>query len=120
MSAPPDLVRPASVMPASASPSGRALLDGTQCQTGERVKAGDLLAVNFDVRDLCTGGRLHLVQSRQPGREWRGCQFMMRTLTGVAIDRDGCGDWVTVADLGETAFQVVGAVETVYRPTNLS
>lgn len=113
------LPAPAPIMPGAAMPSGRAMLDGSQCQTGERVQAGDLLAVNFDVRDVSPGGGLYLLQSSRPGDAWRGCRYMMRTLSGgITIDDSGRGDWVTVPDMSATGWRVVGAVETVYRPVN--
>jgi hypothetical protein len=42
---------------------------------------------------------------------------MMRVPNGIAIDQDGRGDWITVADMDATGWRVVGIVETVYRPT---
>lgn len=119
-SAPGNLHSLVPMMPGDATPSGRALLDGSQCQTGEHVKPSDLLAVNFNVRTVSTGGGLYLVQSRLPGREWRGCRYLMRTTTGITIDQDGRGDWATVASMEDTAWEVVGKVETVYRPTHLA
>ena len=40
---------------------------------------------------------------------------MMRTLTGIAIDQNGQGDWITVPNLNDTRWRVVGIVESVYR-----
>lgn len=95
-------------------PTGRAMLDGGQCQCGDDIRPGDIVAANFDVKRVHSGGGLYLVQSPDG---WRGCRRMMRVPDGVAIDQDGHGDWVTVPDLDRTCFRVVGAVETVYRPT---
>ena len=95
-------------------PKGRAFLDGAQCLCGDAIKAGDLVSANFDNKHIHTGGGLYLVQSADG---WRGCRRMMRVLDGIAIDQDGHGDWVTIADLDATTWSVVGTVETVYRPT---
>ncbi len=95
-------------------PSGRALLDGGQCLCGDAIKAGDLVAANFDTRRVHSGGGLYLLQSADG---WRGCRWMMRVPDGVMIDQNGYGDWVTVPSLDATVWRVVGAVETVYRPT---
>ena len=45
-------------------------------------------------------------------------EMRMQGRDGIAIDQDGRGDWVTVSSLDATAWQVVAAVETVYRPTH--
>jgi hypothetical protein len=95
-------------------PRGRALLDGGQCPCGDEIRAGDLVAANFDKRHVHSGGGLYLVQSADG---WRGCRRMMRVPEGIAIDQDGHGDWVTVPSMDAAAWRVVGVVETVYRPT---
>ena len=94
--------------------SGRATLDGSQCLYGEDIKARDIVVVSFDHRRISTGCGLYLVES--PGG-WHGCRRMMRVPSGIAIDQDGHGDWVTVQSLDETVWRVVGTVETIYRPT---
>lgn len=93
---------------------GRALLGGDQCLCGDEIRADDLVAANFDTTHVHTGGGLYLLQSADG---WRGCRRMMRVFDGIAIDQDGRGDWVTVPSLDVTAWRVVAAVETVYRPT---
>lgn len=95
---------------------GRALFDGTTCLCGDAIQAGDLVAANFDVKDVHTGGGLYLLEARDNGQvTWRGCRRMMRTLTGIAIDQNGQGDWITVPNLNDTRWRVVGIVESVYR-----
>lgn len=97
---------------------GRAIFDGTYCQYADAVKPGDLIAANFDVRDVHTGGGLFLIEERASGRvTWRGCRRMIRVPQGVSVDQDGHGDWVTLPSLEECRWRVVGVVETVYRPT---
>lgn len=98
--------------------SGRAIIEGTYCQYGDEVKPDDLVAANFDMKHVHTGGGLYLLEKREGNRvKWSGCRRMIRTPAGIEIDQDGHGDWVTVADMAGTGFHVVGAVETVYRPT---
>ncbi len=94
--------------------TGQMLLDGRQCLYGDEIRANDLVAANFDCRDVHTGGGLYLLRS-QDG--WHGCRRMMRVPDGITIDQDGLGDWVTVPSMEATRWQVVGIVETVYRPT---
>ena len=96
------------------APAGRAILNGAQCLCGDEIRASDLVAANFDTTHVHTGGGLYLLQSADG---WRGCRRMMRVPDGIAIDQDGHGDWVTVPNLDTTGWQVVAAVETVYRPT---
>lgn len=97
-------------------PSGRALIEGSQCLYGDEVRGDDLVVANFDRKDVHTGGALYLVQSASG---WRGCRRMIRTLSNeIAIDDTGRGDWVTVPNLEATTYRVVGIVETVYRPTH--
>ena len=97
-------------------PTGRAMFDGTQCQYADAVRPGDLVAANFDEKHVHTGGGLYLVESTN-GDRWHGCRQMMRVPDGIAIDQDGCGDWVTVADMSATPWHVVGTIEAVYKPT---
>ncbi len=94
--------------------TGRAMLDGGQCLCGDDIRADDLVLANFDRRHVHTGGGLYLLQAAS---SWRGCRRMTRVPDGIAIDRDGQGDWVTVPDMSATGWRVVGIVETVYRPT---
>lgn len=96
-------------------PTGRALLDGSQCLCGDEIKDGDLVAANFDIKTVHTGGGLYLLQSLDG---WRGCRRMMRVPEGFAIDKDGRGSWSTFPSLDAISMRVVGCVETVYRPTN--
>lgn len=91
------------------------MLDGAQCLCGDEVKADDLVLANFDAKDVSTGGGLYLLQSTDS--PWRGCRRMMRVPAGIAIDQDGRGDWVTVPSMDGMRWQIVGAVEKVYRPT---
>lgn len=95
---------------------GRSIFDGVQCQYADAVVPGDLIAANFDVKRVHTGGGLYLIQARD-GSKWRGCRRMIRVPDGIAIDQDGRGDWVTVPNMKETCWRVVGIVETVYKPT---
>lgn len=95
-------------------PTGRAMVDGSECLCGDDIKAGDLVAADFDRKHVHTGGGLYLLQSADG---WRGCRRMMRVPDGIAIDQDGRGDWVTVPSMDATVWRVVGTVETVYRPT---
>ena len=96
--------------------TGRAILQGSTCLCGEAVKSGDLVAANFDVRHVHSGGGLYLFEARDEGRvTWQGCRRMMRVPTGIAIDQDGHGDWVTLPSLDATGWRVVGTVETVYK-----
>lgn len=95
-------------------PTGRAILDGGQCLCGDEIRAGDLVAADFNTTHVHTGGGLYLLESADG---WRGCRRMMRVPDGIAIDQDGRGDWVTVPSLDATTWRVVAAVETVYRPT---
>ena len=97
------------------APTGRAILNGAQCLCGDEIRADDLVAANFDTTRVHSGGGLYLVQSADG---WRGCRRMMRVPDGIAIDQDGRGDWVTVPSLEATPWQVVAAIETVYRPTH--
>lgn len=97
-------------------PTGRALIDGGQCQYGNVIKAGDLVAANFDAKRVHTGGGLYLVQAADG---WRGCRRMMRVPDGIAIDQDGHGDWATFRSMEETCWHVVGTVETVYKATHV-
>jgi len=95
-------------------PTGRSMLDGVQCLCGDAIKADDLVVANFDNKHVHTGGGLYLVHTTDG---WRGCRRMMRVPDGIAIDQDGHGDWVTLANLDVTGWRVVGTVESVYRPT---
>lgn len=95
--------------------SGRALFSGAQCLCGDEIKAEDLVAANFDNKQVHTGGGLYLVQTSDG---WRGCRRMTRVPDGIAIDRDCAGDWVTFASIEDSGLQVVGTVEIVYRPTH--
>lgn len=97
--------------------SGRALLSGSECLCGDAIKPDDLVAANFDITQVHTGGALYLYVHMQDGRiTYRGCCQMMRTPRGIAIDASGHGDWETVPELPAHMF-VVGVVERVYRPT---
>lgn len=91
------------------------MVDGGQCLCGDEIKTSDLVLTNFDVKDVSTGGGLYLLQATDS--QWHGCRRMMRVPSGIAIDQDGCGDWVTVHSMDDLHWQVVGVVETVYRPT---
>ena len=95
--------------------SGRALLGGDQCLFGDEIKAGDLVEANFDATHVHTGGGLYLLQSADG---WRGCRRMMRVPDGIAIDKDGRGNWTTLPSLEAKDWKVVATVETVYRPTH--
>lgn len=99
-------------------PSGRAMVDGGQCLCGEEIKACDLVLANFDVKDVSTGGGLYLLKATDS--PWHGCRRMMRVFDGIAIDQDGRGNWITVPSMDGLRWQIVGAVETVYRPTRYS
>lgn len=100
-----------------ASPlSGRATFDGTTCQLANEIEPGDLVAANFDVKDVHTGGGLYLVEEHQAGRvTWRGCRRMARVPDGVSVDVDGQSSWRTFPDLESVNWHVVGQVETVYK-----
>lgn len=99
--------------------SGRAIFDGDSCQYADEVKPGDLVAANFDVKHVHTGGGLYLLESRVDGRvTWRGCRRMIFNLRGsIDVDENGRGEWVTVPDLGALNLHIVGTIETVCRPT---
>lgn len=100
------------------APTGYGWVSGDECQTGNHVQPEDLLLVDFGQREISTGGALYLVQTRDGNAHpWRGCRYMMRTPDGIAIDQDGRGEWATVSSLDATAWRIVGAVRTVYRPT---
>lgn len=88
--------------------TGRALLDGAQCRTGDRVRASDLVLANFDKTDVHTSGALYLLQSTNG---WRGCRYLTRVFNGIAIDQDGWGDWITTPSMGSTVWRVVATVE---------
>lgn len=96
-------------------PSGRAMVNGGQCLCGSEIKASDLVLADFDVKDVSTGGGLYLLQATDS--PWHGCRRMMRVPAGIAIDQDGHGDWITVSNMDGLRWQIIGAVETVYRPT---
>lgn len=99
-------------------PCGRVTFDGASCQYGEDIKPGDLVAANLDVKDVCTGGGLYLIEERANGRVvWRGCRRMMRTAEGICIDLRGNGEWATYRSLEQVGWHVVGVVEIVYKPT---
>lgn len=103
-----------SIQPAAGqqqAPSGRALLDGAQCQYGDDIKAGDKVVANFDATRVHTGGGLYLLQADDG---WRGCRRMIRVPDGIAIDQDGRGDWATFQSMEEIGWRVVGTVEAVY------
>lgn len=107
---PPDLLE--------TSPSGRAMVHGHQCLCPGVIEAGDLVAANFDVRDVHTGGGQYLVEEIEGGRVvWSGCRSMVRVPAGISVDIDGRQNWVTFPDLSAVGWRVVGIVETVYRPT---
>lgn len=98
--------------------AGCGWVQGDECQTGDRVQPEDVLLVDFDRREISTGGALYLVQTRDGDvHPWRGCRYMMRTPDGIAIDQDGRGEWATVSSLAAAALRIVGTVRTVYRPT---
>lgn len=99
--------------------TGRAVFDADSCQYADAVRPGDLVAADFDTKDVHTGGDLYLVEALKEGRVvWRGCRRLTRVATGVAVDQDGRGDWVTVRNLDEVGWRIAGRVERVYRPTN--
>ena len=98
--------------------TGRAVFNGASCQYADAVKPGDLIAANFDVTHVHTGGGLYLLEEREDGRvTWRGCRRMMRVPTGIAVDQDGHGDWKTPSCLEAYGWHIVGTIETVYKPT---
>jgi hypothetical protein len=102
---------------AQAVPSGRAMFDGVNCQYGDAVKAGDLVAANFDEKRVSTGGGLYLLESLQDGAvAWRGCRRLMKVPAEISIDLDGHGDWTTLPSLEDCGWRVAGRVEKVYRP----
>lgn len=96
--------------------SGQAIFDADSCQYADVVRAGDLVAANFDDKDVHTGGALYLVEALEGGRVvWRGCRQMKRVPEGIAIDQDGRGDWVTLPSLDAAGWRIAGRVENVYR-----
>lgn len=95
--------------------SGRAMIDGRGCLCGDAIKPGDLVLANFDSTRVSTGGGLYLLQTSDG---WRGCRRMMRVPDGIAIDKDGHGDWKMFSSLESIHWHVVAVVETVYRPTH--
>jgi hypothetical protein len=98
--------------------SGRAVVQGFQCLCPGVIEAGDLVAANFDVRDVQTGGGQYLVEEVSDGRVvWSGCRSMVRVPEGISVDVDGRQNWVTFPDLSAVGWRVVGIVETVYRPS---
>lgn len=107
---------PARVPAASAPFTGRAIFDADSCQYADVVRAGDLIAANFDAKEVHTGGALYLVEAVERGRVvWRGCRRMMRVPSGITIDQSGRGDWVTLPSLKAAGWRVAGRVEKVYR-----
>jgi len=44
--------------------TGKSIFDGAACKCGDAIESGDLVAANFDVRDVHTGGGLHLLEER--------------------------------------------------------
>lgn len=98
--------------------TGMQVIDGAYCQYGDEVKAGDLVAANFDSRTVHTGGGLYLLEMREGNRiTWSGCRRMIRTPAGIDVDKSGYGDWVNIPDMDATDWHVVGTVETVYSPS---
>lgn len=96
--------------------SGRAILQGAACVCGDAIKPGDLVAVNFDVKRVHTGGGLYLFEAVQDGRvTWHGCRSMIRVPDGITVDQNGYGDRVTLPNLDTIGWRVVGTVETVYK-----
>jgi len=97
-------------------PSGRALFFGDCCQYADDIHAADLVAANFDVKDIHTGGGLYLFVHVKDGRlNYRCCRRAMRVPDGIVIDWNGRGEWKKVASMADTVFRVVGVVETVYK-----
>ena len=95
--------------------SGRAFFEAGPVigSYGEKVLSSDLIAANFDVCKVHSGGGLYLLEAKEGG-EWRGCRLMMTVPNGVDIDQSGRGDWLTVPSMEATAFRVVGVIERVY------
>ena len=102
-----------------ATSADRATLEGWQCTYGDAIKPRDIVVANFDLRRVSTGGGLYLVQ-QLPGcdDEFRACRRMMRVPDGVMIDQDGHGDWSTFDSPEAAGWEVVGTIETIYRPTD--
>lgn len=100
--------------------SGRAMIPGELCQYADAVKPGDLVAANFDVKRVHSGGALYLLEAVEGERvTWRGCRRMMSAFSGgIAIDQTGHGDWVTVPSVEANGYRIAGIVEKVYRPTD--
>lgn len=97
--------------------TGRAMLQGHQCLCPGHIAAGDMVAANFDVKEVHTGGGQYLVEEIENGRVvWSGCRSMVRVPGGISVDVDGRQNWVTFPDLSAVGWRVVGIVETVYRP----
>lgn len=66
--------------------AGRAWLSGAQCLCGDAIKAGDLVAADFDNRDVHSGGGLYLVQAADG---YMGCRRMMQVPDWIAVDQTG-------------------------------
>lgn len=99
--------------------TGRAIFDADSCQYADVVRVGDLIAADFDRKEVHTGGDLYLVEAVEGGRVvWRGCRRMIRMPDGIAIDQDGYGDWVTLPSIEAAGWRVAGRVEKVYRATS--
>ena len=96
--------------------TGIRITPATYCQYADRVRASDLLEVDFDVRTPDSGGGLYLVEEIGPrGVKWFGCRRFSREPSGLRMDYTGKNDWRPI-DLHAVGWRVVGCVRNVYRP----
>lgn len=95
---------------------GRAMLHGSDFQYGDAIRPDDLVAVNFDVKHVGTGGGLFIVVDAENPPSWRGCRRMMQVPDGVSIDISGHGNHETFQSPEAAGWRIVGVVEKVYGP----
>ena len=91
--------------------TGRAYMPANDCSYAAAIDTEDLLQVDFDI-DKFMGCGLYLIEKIKGDRcVWRGCKRFAQAPSGVQIDWDGRGDWVSVPP----DLRIVGRVEQVYR-----
>jgi hypothetical protein len=97
--------------------TGVRIIPALACMYPPAVKSDDLLLVDFDDREISTGGGLYLVEEiGRNGVSWMGCRRFDRHPDQTLIDIDGEGDWKPI-NLDAVGWRVAGHVQQVYKPS---
>lgn len=97
--------------------TGQRLIPAGFCYYPPAVKSADLLLVDFDAREIGTGGGLYLVEEvKGGGVTWMGCRRFDRHPGQTLVDIDGAGSWKPI-DLLAVGWRIAGEVKQVFKPS---